>query len=251
MRYTCLPPSDNKNKSPSLLELLDVLCSRGSADCFEPSFVSDHIVRVVNSASRRRLGKLDTYTVLEYLCSKNVPPVSVLTALIFIEKLVVSNPDSPLLTEVTAFDLFAVSVVVASKYLHDDDTDYGMYNADWASEFDMDLKELNELEVKFILALNWEFFVTKAQILRFGFEIGVFNRPAKSTSAGDKLEFRFPALSCLVRNLSSHKIRAVSKIVFVLAVAYMSMNNYSDCSLSINCRIQIKQGFHQKLQIIT
>ncbi|VDQ03284.1 unnamed protein product [Trichobilharzia regenti] len=115
-------------------------------------------------------------------------------------------------------------MVVASKYLHDDDTDYGMYNADWASEFDMDLKELNELEVKFILALNWEFFVTKAQILRFGFEIGVFNRPAKSTSAGDKLEFRFPALSCLVRNLSSHKIRAVSKVSILLPVQMIHIN---------------------------
>ncbi|KAH8849996.1 Protein CNPPD1 [Schistosoma japonicum] len=197
-------------------------------------YFSDRIVEIVNSASRRRLGKLDTFMVLEYLCSKNVPPVSVLTALLFIEKLVVADPYSPLLTEVTAIDLFAVSMVVASKYLHDDDTDNGMYNAEWANEFDMDLKELNELEVKFISALNWEFFVTTPQILCFGIEIGVFHKIAQCGSYNDKPEFDAytvwshvsQILSKYSKRHTSSQFRRVSK---TFAERYQRLKRNSSC----------------------
>ncbi|CAH8464779.1 unnamed protein product [Heterobilharzia americana] len=238
----CNDVQQAENKGRTFLELLDALCNHEATDSFEPSVVSDQIVKVVNSASKRRLGKLDTFTVLEYLCSKHVPPVSLLTALIFIEKLAVTNPHSSLLTEVTAFDLFAVSMVVASKYLHDDDTDYGMYNAEWANEFDMDLKELNDLEIKFLSALNWEFFVTKAQILKFGFEIGVFSQTTLYSASSDKSDFTIPLLSRITRTLFTcmsyftyHKIRIVSKVVFILAVAYMGMNKYPQCSFEDKC----------------
>ncbi|TNN13568.1 Protein CNPPD1 isoform 4 [Schistosoma japonicum] len=205
-------------------KIFDVLCDNEGEEYFQGPVVSDRIVEIVNSASRRRLGKLDTFMVLEYLCSKNVPPVSVLTALLFIEKLVVADPYSPLLTEVTAIDLFAVSMVVASKYLHDDDTDNGMYNAEWADEFDMDLKELNELEVKFISALNWEFFVTTPQILCFGIEIGVFHKIAQCGSYNDKPEFDAytvwshvsQILSKYSKRHTSSQFRRVSKFYTVL-----------------------------------
>ncbi|CAH8487283.1 unnamed protein product [Schistosoma bovis] len=234
-----LRQSESKGPSPSILEIFDVLCNNEGGDCFERPLVPDRIVRMVNSASKRRLGKLDTFMVLEYLCSKNVPPVSVLTALLFIEKLVVADPYSSLLTEVTAVDLFAVSMVVASKYLHDDDTDYGMYNAEWADEFDMDLKELNELEVKFVSALNWEFFVTRAQILQFGLEIGVFRQITKSDSFGDKPEFNVYSMLSHIsqiflkysRHRTSPEIKRVSKILLVLVLAYLGTDQFSQCSL--------------------
>ncbi|KAK4473475.1 hypothetical protein MN116_002841 [Schistosoma mekongi] len=219
-------------KNPYLQKVFDVLCDNEGGEYFQGPVVSDRIVEIVNSASRRRLGKLDTYMVLEYLCSKNVPPVSVLTALLFIEKLVVADPYSPLLTEVTAIDLFAVSMVVASKYLHDDDTDNGMYNVEWANEFDMDLKELNELEVKFVSALNWEFFVTTPQILCFGIEIGVFHKIAQCGSCNDEPDFdaytvwsHVPQILLKYSRLhTSSRFRSVSKILFVLALAYLSMD---------------------------
>lgn len=111
---------------------------------------------------------------------------------------------------------------MASKYLHDDDTDYGMYNAEWADEFDMDLKELNELEVKFVSALNWEFFVTRAQILQFGLEIGVFRQITKSDSFGDKPEFNVYSMLSHIsqiflkysRHRTSPEIKRVSKVSF-------------------------------------
>ncbi|CAH8459088.1 unnamed protein product [Schistosoma turkestanicum] len=232
--------SEARKPNPSILEIFDVLCNSEEVGRLEqPVAVSDRIVRIVNSASKRRLGKLDTFMVLEYLCSKNVPPVSVLTALLFIEKLVVADPHSPLLTEVTAVDLFAVSMVLASKYLHDDDTDYGMYNAEWADEFDMDIKELNELEVKFISALNWEFFVTRAQILRFALEIGVLHQITKCNSFSDQPDFNVYSMLLRIHQIllkyskhcTSLKIWSVSKIVFVLALAYLSTNKFSQCYL--------------------
>ncbi|CAH8438457.1 unnamed protein product [Schistosoma rodhaini] len=234
-----LRQSEAKRPSPTILEIFDVLCNNEGRDCFENPVVSDRIVKMVNSASKRRLGKLDTFMVLEYLCSRSVPPVSVLTALLFIEKLVVADPYSSLLTEVTAVDLFAVSMVVASKYLHDDDTDHGMYNAEWANEFDMELKELNELEVKFISALNWEFFVTRAQILQFGLEIGVFRQITKCDSFSDKPEFNVYSMLSHIsqlflkysRHRTSPEIKKVSKILLVLVLAYLGIDQFYQCSL--------------------
>lgn len=97
-----------------------------------------------------------------------------------------------------------------------------MYNAEWADEFDMDLKELNELEVKFVSALNWEFFVTRAQILQFGLEIGVFRQITKSDSFGDKPEFNVYSMLSHIsqiflkysRHRTSPEIKRVSKVSF-------------------------------------
>ncbi|GAA53641.1 hypothetical protein CLF_110676 [Clonorchis sinensis] len=125
------------------------------------------IASFVNSVSRRRLGKLDRHSVVDYLRAKAVPSVSMLTALIFIEKIANTDPPPQLLDEITAVDLFAIAMTTASKYLYDIDTVDGSDNASWADVFNMDVQELNQLEIRFLSAINWSLFVAKSEYDQF------------------------------------------------------------------------------------
>ncbi|VDP85414.1 unnamed protein product [Echinostoma caproni] len=84
--------------------------------------------------------------------------------LIFIEKFVNTESAPYMLEEMTAVDLFTVSLMLASKYLYDVDCDHGAYNSDWADVFGIDLYELNKLEIQFLSAMNWCCFVNSKDL---------------------------------------------------------------------------------------
>merc|ERR1712088_626047 len=78
-----------------------------------------------------------------------------------LERLRRRNPDY--LTTVSSADLFLVSLMVASKFLHDDGEEDEVFNDEWASSGGIDTKELNRLEVKFLAAMDWRIFVDDAE----------------------------------------------------------------------------------------
>jgi hypothetical protein len=45
--------------------------------------------------------------------------------------------------------------MVASKFMQDEGEELGIFNDEWATSSKMDLKELNKLEVEFLIAINW------------------------------------------------------------------------------------------------
>merc|ERR1711936_1281342 len=59
--------------------------------------------------------------------------------------------------------LYLVSLMVASKFLHDDGEEDEVFNDEWASSAGIDTKELNKLEVKFLAAMDWRIFVDNAE----------------------------------------------------------------------------------------
>merc|ERR1712183_537730 len=88
-------------------------------------------------------------------------PNSLVLALLYLDKLRKRNPDY--LTTVSSADLFLVSLMVASKFLHDDGEEDEVFNDEWASSGGIDTKELNRLEVKFLAAMDWRIFVDDAE----------------------------------------------------------------------------------------
>merc|ERR1712210_408939 len=88
-------------------------------------------------------------------------PNSLVLALLYLERLRRRNPDY--LTTVSSADLFLVSLMVASKFLHDDGEEDEVFNDEWASSGGIDTKELNRLEVKFLAAMDWRIFVDEAE----------------------------------------------------------------------------------------
>ncbi|KAF7233822.1 hypothetical protein EG68_10153 [Paragonimus skrjabini miyazakii] len=185
-----------------------------------PDF-TDHVTDFVNSVVKRRLGKLDPFTVTECTNSKFVPPVSMLTALIFIKKFASSDPPPELADEITAVDLFAIALTTASKYLHDVGTEDGLDNAGWAELFNMDVKDLNKLEIKFLCALNWKCFVKK---IDYSDLQAVFNSVARykrpwvaSVFSRSRLWKSLRGISC-----SRSRPRASFRLLALLSAAYLT-----------------------------
>merc|ERR1711981_429399 len=102
-------------------------------------------------------GRLDVGRAGEMTRTACVGPSSLVLALLYLERLRRRNPDY--LTTVSSADLFLVSLMVASKFLHDDGEEDEVFNDEWASSGGIDTKELNRLEVKFLAAMDWRIFV--------------------------------------------------------------------------------------------
>ena len=86
-----------------------------------------------------------------------ISPCCVVLALIYMERLKSKNPDY--LKSVSSCDIFLVSMMIASKYLFDDGETEEVFNDEWAVSGSIDLKILNQLEIGFLTAIDWELHV--------------------------------------------------------------------------------------------
>merc|ERR1712045_395147 len=109
----------------------------------------------------QKLGRLDMARAADISRQACAGPNSLVLALLYLERLRRRNPDY--LTTVSSADLFLVSLMVASKFLHDDGEEDEVFNDEWASSAGIDTKELNRLEVKFLAAMDWRIFVDDAE----------------------------------------------------------------------------------------
>ncbi|CAL8105628.1 unnamed protein product [Calicophoron daubneyi] len=218
---------DRRRSCPSANDVLHQIYGEDACDLQVSPNIAERIAGFVNSATTRRLGKLDAYTVAEYLSSKHVPPVSMLTALIFIEKLTGTDPPPGFLQEVTSVDLFVVSMMIASKYLHDLGTEYGVCNADWAEDFNIDLKELNQLEIRFLSAMNWRLFVSRMEFFSFCSLAGLLSSKGATATVRQK-QANHPVH--LPKRLKGARLfrkvgrgsRSTAKILAILGAAYLT-----------------------------
>ncbi|KAL5966118.1 Protein CNPPD1 [Taenia solium] len=145
---------------------------------------SKRVINFVNSATERQLGKLDIYTFSEFLRSK-VTSTTLITALILVDKFRRLDPKPLLFYEITATELLIVATMAASKFLHDTDTDEASSNGTWAANFDIDLKTLNVMELRFFSALHWDLFVSKSDFNEF-----LMNRFAVAVHSGKAIRNR-------------------------------------------------------------
>lgn len=109
----------------------------------------------------QKLGRLDMARAADISRQACAGPNSLVLALLYLDRLRRRNPDY--LTTVSSADLFLVSLMVASKFLHDDGEEDEVFNDEWAISGGMDTKELNRLELRFLAALDWRIFVDVAE----------------------------------------------------------------------------------------
>ena len=109
----------------------------------------------------QKLGRLDMARAADISRQACAGPNSLVLALLYLDRLRKRNPDY--LTTVSSADLFLVSLMVASKFLHDDGEEDEVFNDEWATSGGMDTKELNRLEVRFLAALDWRIFVDQQE----------------------------------------------------------------------------------------
>ena len=85
-------------------------------------------------------------------------PTSLVLALLYLDRLRSTNPKY--LNNISPTDLFLVSLMVASKFLHDDGEEDEVFNDEWANSGGMEKKELNNLELDFLTAIDWKIYVS-------------------------------------------------------------------------------------------
>ncbi|XP_049816823.1 protein CNPPD1 [Schistocerca nitens] len=88
-----------------------------------------------------------------------VSPCSLVLALVYLERLKVSNVEY--VRQVPPSELFLVTMMVASKFLYDDGEEDEVFNDEWAASAGIDVKEMNRFERDFLQAINWEVFVSE------------------------------------------------------------------------------------------
>lgn len=88
-------------------------------------------------------------------------PCSVVVALIYMERLKKRNPEY--LKTASPTDLFLISMLIASKYLFDDGEDEQVFNDEWAEFAGIELLTLNQLEIDFLLNIDWDIHVRPKQ----------------------------------------------------------------------------------------
>jgi len=121
----------------------------------------DQFTGVGLDALGQKLGRLSMSRAADMTKQACAGPNSLVVALLYLERLRKRNPEY--LTTVSSADLFLVSLLVASKFLHDDGEEDEVFNDDWATSGGIDTKELNKLEMQFLCALDWRIYVDKTE----------------------------------------------------------------------------------------
>lgn len=88
-------------------------------------------------------------------------PTSLVLALLYLDRLRGTN--ASYLSKVSSTDLFLISLMVASKYLHDDGEDDEVFNDEWATSGRMEKSELNKLELEFLAAIDWDLYASNPE----------------------------------------------------------------------------------------
>lgn len=107
--------------------------------------------------SGRTLERLDVEEASRISRNACVSPCSLVLALLYLERLKNCNPEY--LQRVAPSELFLVSLMVASKFLHDDGEEDEVFNAEWAESAGLTLSQMNNLEKDFLIAIDWTIFV--------------------------------------------------------------------------------------------
>lgn len=119
--------------------------------------VTDLLVDFYNEAAPRELGKLDTYFAASSSRSACITPSSVMAGMVYVKRLKKRQPEY--LTQVSSSELFLISMMMASKFLYDEGIDEEVFNDEWATSGDLDTEDINQLELDFLAAIDWQLFV--------------------------------------------------------------------------------------------
>lgn len=103
--------------------------------------------------SGHTLEKLDVEEASRISRNACVSPCSLVLALLYIERLKNCNPEY--LHQVAPSELFLVSLMVASKFLHDDGEEDEVFNKEWANSGQVTISRMNKLEKDFLAAIDW------------------------------------------------------------------------------------------------
>jgi len=167
-----------------------------------------------------KLGRLDMVRAADITRNACAGPNSLVLALLYLDKLRKRNPDY--LTTVSSADLFLVSLMVASKFLHDDGEEDEVFNDEWASSGGIDTKELNRLELSFLSALDWRIYVDNQefQMAVDKIETDIAFKEVTQRGWASYTDFEVLSMNTEIQNLWNIFISYTMKMTAVCVTAY-------------------------------
>ncbi|XP_050428921.1 uncharacterized protein LOC126838481 [Adelges cooleyi] len=131
---------------------------------------------------------------------------SFVLAIMYFERLKVSNPTY--LRSINSSELFLISLLVASKYLHDDGELDSAINSEWATAYGISLKDINQMEKEYLSAMNWEFYISEEEYSKKYNEIifELYSDIKKSNSILIKMFLLISKVTQTIRKLYRKKV---------------------------------------------
>jgi len=157
-----LQPSEDREIAPQIFPSHDVLCDRVRKTLYygrmpptdRPSLpLTQLAVEQFADVGLTKLARLDMARAADMSREACAGPTSLVLALIYLDRLKKQNPQY--LKTISSADLFLVSMMVASKFIHDDGEEDEVFNDEWAKSGNIDVKDFNRLEVDFLSAIDW------------------------------------------------------------------------------------------------
>jgi len=134
-------------------------------DCYQSSSaaLTDVAVSMFTEASPSVRRKLKCEYASSIARQLSLTPCALMLGILYAERLRQSKPSYH--ERVSSSDLYVVSLLVASKFLHDEGEDEEIFNEEWAEIAGLSLRTVNKLEKEFLDALDWKVYATPDDFL--------------------------------------------------------------------------------------
>nr|XP_002737287.2 PREDICTED: protein CNPPD1-like [Saccoglossus kowalevskii] len=135
-------------------------------DTDQPSLpVTDIAIDLFQDASPSPHKKIDKNFASRISRKSSMSPCAFMLSMVYIERMKRTNPEY--LVKISSADLFLVSMMIASKYLYDEGEEEEMYNDEWAEAAGIDVDTVNEMEIDFLAAIDWNLYIKPVEFFQF------------------------------------------------------------------------------------
>lgn len=144
-----------------------------------------------------------------------VSPCSFVLAVLYLEQLKSCNPEY--LYRIAPSELFLISLMVSSKFLHDDGEEDEVFIEEWAQSARISAKELAHLEMDFLAAIDWKVFVHEHAFWKKLAEIESMIAKRQGTTRG---WYTYYELEKFMTMNVSHLLQSITVTLSVLIATY-------------------------------
>jgi len=134
-------------------------------DCYKSSSVAltDVVVSMFTEAAPCPRRKLKHQYASSLVRQLSLTPCALMLGILYSERLRQLNPSYR--ERVSSSDLYVISLLVASKFLHDEGEHEEIFNEEWAEAAGLSIKTVNRLEREFLDAVDWKVYATPMEFL--------------------------------------------------------------------------------------
>eukprot|EP00111_Clytia_hemisphaerica_P000975 TCONS_00002823-protein len=149
------------------LRLKKTLYCSEDDDCYDVSSIAltDVAVSILKESARCSRRKITHRYASSLTRQLSISPCALIMSLLYSERLRQCNPGY--LDRISSSDLYVISMLVATKFLHDEGEQEEIYNDEWAEAAGLAVSTVNRLEREFLDAIDWNIYVKPADFLDY------------------------------------------------------------------------------------